>query len=225
MSTQQGYVAKPIENIKFSLFAKPWDFNNPKKKAILNPKVWGNNPRFVCRMNNPKEDDKVCPRTGAELSSQSVIIALNPLYMRMILTDIAELAKGDQTFVRRVIRNKGNIYKGDVKVNETPEVVSTLAYGQDDTGMIYLQVRGHSEREAATFTFSADFWHEMEEPGNVENALDDAAMSKRVARAWAEELLTQYSLAYYHEFVDRRPQGQGQNKPQQQAAAPASADW
>lgn len=218
MSTERPkYEAKPMDNIKFSLFGKPWDFQNPKQKPILNPKVWGNNPRFVCRMNNPKEANALCPRTGAELSSMSVIVALNPVYMRMILTDMIELARGEQSFVRRVIRNKGNIYKGDAKVNESPEVVSTLAYGIDDTGMMYLQVRGHSEREAATWTFAADYWHEIEEPGNLEG-LNESAMSKRICRAWCEEMLMQYSLSFYHEFVDRR--ANMQNKP---AAKPAQA--
>lgn len=224
MSTQNqrpAYVAKPLDNIKFSLFGKPWDFANPKKKPMLNPRVYGNNPRFACRMNNPKEESKVCPRTGAELTSQMVTVALNPTYMRMILTDMIELAKGDQTFVRRVIRNKGNLYKGDQKINESPEVVSTLAYGADDTGKLYLQVRGHSEREAATFTFEGDYWHEMEEPGNVDGGLDEASMSKRIARSWCEELLQQFSMAYYHEFIDRRPAQQA--KPAATSAAPA--DW
>ena len=180
------------------LFGTPFKEGDFKTSPIVRPDIWNNNPRFSIVTNNPKEAE-MTGRWGGPLSKERFQIGLSPLVMLMILDHIEKIAKGELKVNRRVLRTRG--YRdGKSKANgDKPEVTSTIAYGRNEKGQVYMQFKWWN-RDACEVVFKDDFWHELEDIGELEAPDKRQKLADEITAKWASLLADIYRRLVFHKF-------------------------
>lgn len=181
-----------------TLFGTPFKEGDFKTAPIIRPDIWNNNPRFSIISNNPAEAE-IKGRWGNSLSKERFQIGLSPLVMLMVLDHIEKLAKGELKLNRRVLRTRG-YREGKSKLNgDKPEVTSTIAYGRNEKGQIFIQFKWWN-RDACEVIFKDDFWHELEDIGELENGKDKQKFADEITAKWASLLASIYRRYVFHKF-------------------------
>ena len=197
---KSGWTPTPFDHRSLSIFGTPHTEGDFKTSPIFSISMFNNNPRINCLTNNPREAN-MPGRFDKPLSKERISVGFNPMVMIIFLRDIIALAEGKLKVTRRVMRTKG-YREGKSKANgDKLEVTSSIAYGRNETGNIYIQVK-HYSRDACEFIFRDEFWHELTDSGEVNGGITKREFNDRIIAEWAQLYIDIIRRTLFHKFVD-----------------------
>lgn len=189
-----------LDDFKLRLSAEK--LPNGKSRPTLTVTVVNNNPRFV--VYTQVEGDKDNGKIQAEVDMQVMYSILEAIEMVIA-------GPNDNRFQ---FVNKNFTWFGGKK-SDTPQVLSKIQIGKDNTGVVYISVlSAQNDRPKIKFPFGFSNFHQLVRPGTDE-AVPESEISVLAAKGWIRlmtELLADVFVDKWTEPQKKEGGGGGGNR-------------